>query len=104
MEVGTVTTIFLCGDVMTGRGIDQILPYPGDPTLRESVVTDARTYVTLAERVSGQIPRPVPYAWPWGDALSVLDELDPDIRLINLETSESPPRAISHRAKRSTTG
>jgi poly-gamma-glutamate capsule biosynthesis protein CapA/YwtB (metallophosphatase superfamily) len=92
VEVGTVTTIFLCGDVMTGRGIDQILPYPGDPTLRESVVTDARTYVTLAERVSGQIPRPVPYAWPWGDALSVLDELDPDIRLINLETAVTTAR------------
>ena len=61
VEVGTVTTIFLCGDVMTGRGIDQILPHPGDPALRESVVTDARTYVTLAERVNGEIPRPVPY-------------------------------------------
>ncbi len=56
-----MTTIFLCGDVMTGRGIDQILPHPGDPALHESVVTDARTYVTLAERVNGAIPRPVPY-------------------------------------------
>ena len=36
-------TIFLCGDVMTGRGVDQILPHPGDPTLREPVVDDART-------------------------------------------------------------
>jgi poly-gamma-glutamate synthesis protein (capsule biosynthesis protein) len=25
-------TIFMCGDVMTGRGIDQILPNPSDPT------------------------------------------------------------------------
>ena len=82
-----MTTIFLCGDVMTGRGIDQILPHPGDPALHESVVTDARTYVTLAERVNGAIPRPVPYNWPWGDALSVLDELEPDVRLINLETA-----------------
>lgn len=24
-------TLFLCGDVMTGRGIDQILPHPGEP-------------------------------------------------------------------------
>ena len=82
-----MTTIFLCGDVMTGRGIDQILPHPGDPALHESVVTDARTYVTLAERVNGAIPQPVPYNWPWGDALSVLDELEPDVRLINLETA-----------------
>jgi poly-gamma-glutamate capsule biosynthesis protein CapA/YwtB (metallophosphatase superfamily) len=26
-------TLFLCGDVMLGRGIDQILPRPGDPRL-----------------------------------------------------------------------
>jgi poly-gamma-glutamate synthesis protein (capsule biosynthesis protein) len=98
-----VTTIFLCGDVMTGRGIDQILPYPGDPALRESVVTDARTYVTLAERVNGEIPRPVPFAWPWGDVLSVLDELAPDVRLINLETAVTtagdfaPGKAVHYR-------
>jgi len=24
-------TLFLCGDVMTGRGVDQVLPHPGDP-------------------------------------------------------------------------
>jgi len=24
-------TLFLCGDVMTGRGIDQVLPHPGNP-------------------------------------------------------------------------
>ena len=81
------TTIFLCGDVMTGRGIDQILPHPGDPALRERVVNDARTYVTLAERVNGAIGRSVPYAWPWGEALAVLDEYAPDVRLINLETA-----------------
>jgi hypothetical protein len=26
--------LLACGDVMTGRGVDQVLPYPGDP-LRE---------------------------------------------------------------------
>ena len=99
----SVTTIFLCGDVMTGRGVDQILPQPGNPALRESVVTDARTYVTLAERVSGQIRRPVPLAWPWGEALSVLDELKPDVRLLNLETAVTtggdfaPGKAVHYR-------
>jgi poly-gamma-glutamate capsule biosynthesis protein CapA/YwtB (metallophosphatase superfamily) len=29
-------TLFLCGDVMTGRGLDQILEHPGDPRLYES--------------------------------------------------------------------
>jgi hypothetical protein len=28
-------TLFLGGNVMSGRGIDQILPYPGDPRLHE---------------------------------------------------------------------
>jgi poly-gamma-glutamate capsule biosynthesis protein CapA/YwtB (metallophosphatase superfamily) len=92
---------FLTGDVMTGRGIDQILAHPGDPTLRESVVSDARTYVTLAERTNGPIPAPVDVAWPWGEALSLLDEVKPDVRLINLETSittssEFAPRKTVH--------
>ena len=26
-----LVTVFLCGDVMTGRGIDQIFPHPSDP-------------------------------------------------------------------------
>ncbi|MCZ7680603.1 MAG: hypothetical protein M5U28_18290 [Sandaracinaceae bacterium] len=34
---------------MTGRGVDQILPRPSDPTLREGYVLDARVYVRLAE-------------------------------------------------------
>jgi poly-gamma-glutamate capsule biosynthesis protein CapA/YwtB (metallophosphatase superfamily) len=97
------TTIFLCGDVMTGRGIDQILAHPGDPSLRESVVTDANTYVALAERVNGRIHRPVPFDWPWGDALSVADDLAPDVRLLNLETAVTaaddfaPGKAVHYR-------
>jgi hypothetical protein len=26
--------LFLCGDVMTGWGVDQVLPHPGNPVLR----------------------------------------------------------------------
>jgi poly-gamma-glutamate capsule biosynthesis protein CapA/YwtB (metallophosphatase superfamily) len=85
--MGDVVTIFMCGDVMTGRGVDQILPHPGDPELREPHVSDARTYVRMAERVSGQIPQPVGFGWPWGDALQVLDSFAPGARVINLETS-----------------
>jgi len=79
--------MLLCGDVMTGRGVDQILPHPGDPQLRESYIREATGYVALAEAASGPIPRPVGPAWPWGDALEVLGDLAPDVRLINLETS-----------------
>ena len=74
-------------ELMTGRGIDQVLPSPGDPALRERLVRDARGYVALAESVNGPIPRPVPPSWPWGDALTVLEEAQPDVRIINLETS-----------------
>jgi len=82
-----VVSLFLCGDVMLGRGVDQILPHHGDPTLRESYVDDARTYVALAERANGPIPRPVDVFWPWGDALQVLRQAAPAVRIINLETT-----------------
>ena len=80
-------TLFLGGDVMTGRGVDQILPSPGDPRLWERYVSDARQYVVLAEQASGPVPRPAPVDWPWGDALPLLDALAPDVRIVNLETS-----------------
>lgn len=79
--------LFLCGDVMTGRGIDQVLPHPGSPLLYEWCIHDAREYVKLAERVSGPIPRPVDFAYVWGDALDELRRAAPDVRIINLETS-----------------
>jgi poly-gamma-glutamate capsule biosynthesis protein CapA/YwtB (metallophosphatase superfamily) len=79
--------LFLSGDVMLGRGVDQILPHPGDPTLREPHVADATTYVALAERNEGPIPRPVGFAWPWGEALDVLEAAAPDLRVVNLETA-----------------
>jgi poly-gamma-glutamate synthesis protein (capsule biosynthesis protein) len=82
-----LVTLFLCGDVMTGRGVDQILPHPGDARLWETQVRDARCYVALAESVNGPIPRPVGFAWPWGDALRTLEDVAPDVRVINLETS-----------------
>jgi poly-gamma-glutamate synthesis protein (capsule biosynthesis protein) len=79
--------LFLAGDVMTGRGIDQILRHPSDPRLEEPYMTDARAYVELAERVHGEIPRPVDPAYPWGEALDVLRVEAPDVRVVNLETS-----------------
>jgi len=47
------TTLLLAGDVMTGRGVDQIMSEPLPPVLYEPWVKDARDYVRLAERVSG---------------------------------------------------
>jgi poly-gamma-glutamate synthesis protein (capsule biosynthesis protein) len=79
--------MFLCGDVMTGRGIDQVLPYPSDPVLYEPYIKDARQYVDIAERRSGPIPGRVDFSYIWGDATGELGRAAPDLRLINLETS-----------------
>jgi poly-gamma-glutamate capsule biosynthesis protein CapA/YwtB (metallophosphatase superfamily) len=72
---------------MTGRGIDQVLPYPSGPVLYEPYIKDARQYVDIAERMSGPIPRRVDFSYIWGDAAEELDRAAPDLRLINLETS-----------------
>ena len=45
-------TIALCGDVMLGRGIDQILAHPCDPRLYEEHMDSALDYVALAERAT----------------------------------------------------
>ena len=80
-------TLFLCGDVMLGRGVDQILPHPSKPQLRESSVHDARDYLALAIEKNGPIPKPVDFRYVWGDALDELERVNPDFRIINLETT-----------------
>ncbi len=95
--------LMLAGDVMLGRGVDQILPHPGDPTLREEFIDDARDYVRLAEQANGSIPSPVEHTWPWGEALEALDTAQPDARVLNLETSVTrhaafaPGKAVHYR-------
>jgi poly-gamma-glutamate capsule biosynthesis protein CapA/YwtB (metallophosphatase superfamily) len=95
-------TLFLGGDVMTGRGIDQVLPRPGSPRLHEAYVGSALGYVELAERAHGRISRPVPFSYVWGDLLSDLESRSPDLRIVNLETSittseEALPKGINYR-------
>ncbi len=80
-------TLFLCGDVMTGRDIDQILPHPSDPVIHEGYMKDAGGYVKIAEKVNGPIPRSVSPGYIWGDALEEMEKVSPDLRIINLETS-----------------
>lgn len=83
----TPITLFLCGDVMTGRGIDQLLPHPSDPQLHEPYVRNAKRYVELGEEVNGKISKPVGFDYIWGDALAELEKAVSDARIINLETS-----------------
>lgn len=94
--------LLLAGDVMTGRGIDQILPHPCSPELYERYVTSAEDYVTLAERHSGPIPRKVTFDYVWGDLLGDLEMRRPDLRIINLETAITTegvpePKGINYR-------
>ncbi|HSM22431.1 MAG TPA: CapA family protein, partial [Rubrivivax sp.] len=79
--------ILLTGDVMTGRGIDQVLPHPGSPLLHEPHVRDARDYVRLAEKRCGPIEHALACEDLWGDALDVMERLAPDLRIVNLETA-----------------
>src|SRR5882724_1382998 len=79
--------LFLCGDVMTGRGIDQALPHPVNPVLYEPYVRDAREYVHLADKAHVPIPRPLSFDYIWGDALQELEQAEVDFRIVNLETA-----------------
>jgi poly-gamma-glutamate synthesis protein (capsule biosynthesis protein) len=68
----------------------------------EPFVSDARTYVELAEDANGPIPRPVDFLYIWGDALAELQHVAPDARIVNLETSvtcsdEPWPKGINYR-------
>jgi poly-gamma-glutamate capsule biosynthesis protein CapA/YwtB (metallophosphatase superfamily) len=97
-----VVTVFLCGDVMTGRGVDQILPHPSDPRIHEEFVQDARAYVRLAEAVNGPVPRPVELSYIWGDSLAELQRVAPAARIVNVETSvtrsdDAWPKEITYR-------
>jgi len=83
----SVLRIFLCGDVMTGRGVDQIMRQPCEPTLHEGYVQSALGYVQFAEALNGPIPRPVDPSYIWGQAVAELERSKPDLRIINLETT-----------------
>jgi len=94
--------LFLCGDVMTGRGIDQILASPSEPWIHESYMESALDYVMLAEHASGPIPRAVGPSYIWGDALAEFERFRPDWRIINLETAVTCsgdwlPKGINYR-------
>ncbi len=94
--------LFLCGDLMTGRGIDQILHSPCDPRLHEGYAQSAMDYIGFAEAVSGPIPRNVSPSYIWGAALEQFDRARPDARIVNLETAithsdDFVPKGINYR-------
>lgn len=86
------TTLLLCGDVMTGQGIDPLRP-PDPEHLTARSMVSALDYVHRADATGSApagaepLPRPVCFAYPWGDALTLLRREQPDLRLVNLEAS-----------------
>lgn len=98
----SVVKVLLSGDVMTGRGIDQILPYPCHPRIHEPMASSADEYVHLAELANGPIMRPVNPEYVWGAALDELQKTGPDAYILNLETSitrseDFLPKGINYR-------
>lgn len=94
--------IFLCGDVMTGRGVDQALPHPCSPTIHEPYLRSAIDYLHLAERAHGPAPKPADFAYIWGAALDEWRRTRPDARVINVETAITHsetyrPKGINYR-------
>lgn len=95
--------LVLAGDLMLGRGIDQCLAHHNAPGLQEPWVRDARHYVALAERRHGPIITPLAPSAPWGEALALLEALQPDLRLVNLELAITcsdhpwPGKAVHYR-------
>jgi poly-gamma-glutamate synthesis protein (capsule biosynthesis protein) len=87
---------------MLGRGIDQVMAHPCNPTLHEGYAQSAIDYVRLAEEANGPIPRKVGPSYVWGAALEALKDSRPDARIINLETSithseDFLPKGINYR-------
>lgn len=101
-------TLFLCGDVMIGRGIDQVLRSSVDPRLFEPSATSAEDYVRPAEAASGPIPRPVVPGYVWGEALAAIDAMRPVARIVNLATAVTtgpaawPGKDVPYRTHRDT--
>ncbi len=94
--------LFLAGDVMLGRGIDQILPHPSNPRIFEDYMASAEGYVRLAERLNGPVPRTAGLDYVWGDLLAEDAYRNCDLRIINLETAittsgKPEPKGINYR-------
>ncbi|ELT99805.1 hypothetical protein CAPTEDRAFT_143582 [Capitella teleta] len=90
---------------MLARGIDMIQEHSCDPKIYEGNGLNAHGYVQLAEAANGPLPHKNDRGpdYVWGDALSVLKSRQPDLRLINLETSVTtsmtpwPTKAIHYK-------
>ncbi len=79
--------LFLGGDVMTGRGVDQLFATHNEGDFNKPDAVSARQYLEWSALMHGAEIRPLRHDYIWGAALSVFDTVRPDFRLVNLETS-----------------
>jgi poly-gamma-glutamate synthesis protein (capsule biosynthesis protein) len=79
--------IFLGGDVMTGRAIDQLFPIHNADDFGKPGHVPGERYRAWSAALSGPLQTPVEHAYIWGDALAVFDSAQPDFRLVNLEAA-----------------
>lgn len=82
-----IRQLFLCGDLMLGRGVDQIQAHPSSPEIFEDCAHSALDYVSLTEAATGPLPRRVGADYVWGDLLGELALRQPQPRIANLETA-----------------
>ena len=79
--------VLLTGDVMLGRGVDQLHAVANDPAIPDRFGRDAVDFVRLAEARNGPIERPVAPDYVWGEALDALAPFETALRIVNLETA-----------------
>lgn len=101
--------LFLAGDVMIGRGVDQLLENSVPPQMFGKKVKLATYYIDKAEEKNGPMPSEQevmamggPSRYIWGDLLPALEYEKPHARLINLETAltlseDRHPKHYPHR-------
>ena len=82
---------------MCGRGIDQVLAHPCSARIYEDYMQSAEGYVVLAEQANGPIPRHNEPSYVWGVALDQLVRMEPDARIINLETAATRSNDLAHK-------
>ncbi|MDA9505540.1 poly-gamma-glutamate biosynthesis protein [Bradyrhizobium sp. CCBAU 11386] len=82
---------------MCGRGIDQVLAHPCSPEIYEDYMRSAEDYVLLAEQANGPIPRCNGPSYIWGAALNEFEHMQPDARIVNLETAVTRSNDYVHK-------
>lgn len=82
-----VLRLFLGGDVMTGRAIDQLFATHNPDDFGKPDHIPATQYRRWSAELHGAEMLPLRHDYPWGSVLGVLEAAQPDFRLVNLETA-----------------